>query len=36
MRGDASRLTAAEFAAITSGSSEADETVGGVVGAQPA
>jgi hypothetical protein len=36
MRTDASRLSAAEFAAITSGSPDADETVGVVAGAQPA
>jgi len=36
MRTDTSRLSAAEFAAITSGSPDAGETVGGVVGAQPA
>jgi NCS1 family nucleobase:cation symporter-1 len=36
MRTDTSRLSAAEFAAITSGSPDADETVGVVAGAQPA
>ena len=36
MRSDRSRLSGAEFAAITSGSPETDEPVGVVAGAQPA